>query len=529
MHPAARFALQAGAQLARSRTARTLLLAALIVWLAVSLVMTLIPLVLAAGLLQLQPAGSNGGCGPITIGGGGSVAGVTSQQARTAETIWAVTRAVGLSEQAAVIAIATAIQESSLGADPTMTRPNSDGDAGVFQQRVLPGWYGTLDQVLDVGYATRTFLLGHTVTGDQVAAARAAGVTPAGPVGYIIPGLVQIPGWQQLSLTQAAQAVQRSAFPDAYARHEQTALALVATFTTGTPTAALCAGSAGALMCPPSGLAAEQGLTSDAVRVVRCAHQHFPQITSIGGVGDRPSNVDDDHQTGRAVDVMIPTWDTPAGQLLGDQVADWAKTNAATLGVKYVIWQARIWSVARQTEGWRPCSARSCYAGPDPTLSHLDHVHISVYGNTAGTPTPAGGSAELVSPLAGAYVPTAGFGQCGSSWVACHTGQDLAAPVGTPIRAVLAGTVTTAGWAGAYGNLVVIDHGRGLTTWYAHQDHLTVTVGQRVTAGETVGSVGFTGNVKPVGPAGAHLHFEVRIDGSPVDPVPWLAARGVTL
>jgi murein DD-endopeptidase MepM/ murein hydrolase activator NlpD len=98
-----------------------------------------------------------------------------------------------------------------------------------------------------------------------------------------------------------------------------------------------------------------------------------------------------------------------------------------------------------------------------------------------------------------------------------HAGMDLAAPTGTPISAAAPGAVVTAGWLGGYGNAVVVDHGGGLSTLYAHQSALAVTVGQAVGAGDVVGRVGSTGNS-----TGPHLHFEVRVLGTPVDPANYL-------
>jgi murein DD-endopeptidase MepM/ murein hydrolase activator NlpD len=98
-----------------------------------------------------------------------------------------------------------------------------------------------------------------------------------------------------------------------------------------------------------------------------------------------------------------------------------------------------------------------------------------------------------------------------------HTGIDMTNPVGTPIYAAESGVVTSAGWNGGYGILVIVDHGGGVTTYYAHMSETTVTVGQRVGRGETLGYVGLTGNT-----TGPHLHFEVRVDGVPQDPYAWL-------
>lgn len=104
-----------------------------------------------------------------------------------------------------------------------------------------------------------------------------------------------------------------------------------------------------------------------------------------------------------------------------------------------------------------------------------------------------------------------------------HAGVDLAAPGGTPIWAVEAGNVFRAGWNGGYGNYTCIYHGvyqgKGFATCYAHQSQIMVFVGQQVQRGAVIGLVGTTG-----ASTGNHLHFEVRLDGNPVDPVPWLPA-----
>ncbi len=101
--------------------------------------------------------------------------------------------------------------------------------------------------------------------------------------------------------------------------------------------------------------------------------------------------------------------------------------------------------------------------------------------------------------------------------VRMHTGVDMAGSSGDPIHACRAGTVVLAGPNGGYGNTVVIDHGGGMATLYAHQSSIAVSVGQTVGAGQTIGYVGSTG-----ASTGPHLHFEVRLSGNPVDPAPYL-------
>ena len=105
----------------------------------------------------------------------------------------------------------------------------------------------------------------------------------------------------------------------------------------------------------------------------------------------------------------------------------------------------------------------------------------------------------------------------GMRWGRMHTGIDIGVPYGTPIRAAASGQVIYAGWMDGYGNLVFIDHGRGISTGYAHQSSIAVSNGQAVTQGQVVGYVGCTGHC-----FGPHLHFEVRVNGTPVDPLAYL-------
>jgi murein DD-endopeptidase MepM/ murein hydrolase activator NlpD len=98
-----------------------------------------------------------------------------------------------------------------------------------------------------------------------------------------------------------------------------------------------------------------------------------------------------------------------------------------------------------------------------------------------------------------------------------HEGIDIAVPTGTPVGAAAPGTVIYAGWLGGYGNLVVVDHGNGLSTAYAHNSQLLVGVGTVVGTGTTISLSGNTGNS-----SGPHVHFEVRVGGSAVDPLGYL-------
>jgi len=128
--------------------------------------------------------------------------------------------------------------------------------------------------------------------------------------------------------------------------------------------------------------------------------------------------------------------------------------------------------------------------------------------STDSTPSAAG----LIWPVSGPVVSPFGY-----RWGRLHAGIDIAVPYGTPIHAAAAGTVVLAGWESGYGNYTCIDHGGGMATCYAHQSSYAVSQGAAVSQGQLIGYVGCTGHC-----FGPHLHFEVRINGTPVDPLGYL-------
>jgi murein DD-endopeptidase MepM/ murein hydrolase activator NlpD len=121
-------------------------------------------------------------------------------------------------------------------------------------------------------------------------------------------------------------------------------------------------------------------------------------------------------------------------------------------------------------------------------------------------------------PVATAYSLSARFGDRSNLWGSGrHTGLDFDAPYGSKVRSTRLGVVSFAGWAGPYGNCVIVNHGNGLQTRYAHMSHISVHVGEFVWAGQQVGRLGGTGNV-----TGPHLHFEVISHSVVIDPAKWL-------
>ncbi len=156
---------------------------------------------------------------------------LTAEQRATATAIVEEGQKAGIPPRGWAIALMTAMQESTMGANPSTKKPNADVDVGVFQQRAKVGWYAdgnSLEEntaiLNDVHYAARTFYLGH-----DVAVRHGDG---AGSIGYHIPGLVNVEGWQSMDLGQAAQTVQVSDFPDYYAKHEATVASLLPTLQT---------------------------------------------------------------------------------------------------------------------------------------------------------------------------------------------------------------------------------------------------------------------------------------------------------
>ncbi|MBI3943297.1 MAG: peptidoglycan DD-metalloendopeptidase family protein [Chloroflexi bacterium] len=136
-------------------------------------------------------------------------------------------------------------------------------------------------------------------------------------------------------------------------------------------------------------------------------------------------------------------------------------------------------------------------------------VSRSGLGSIVGTPASATkGTGGFIWPTRG-YITT--------YFSAAHVGIDIAFPLGTPIYAADSGYVTFAGWSGGYGNLLKIDHGNGVETWYAHMNGFLVNVGQNVERGTQVGSIGLTGRT-----TGPHLHFEIHVNGVEQNPMGYL-------
>ena len=282
---------------------------------------------------------------------GGSTQALGAEQVHNARLIISIGKSMHVPPRGWVVAISAAMQESNL-----VNVDYGDRDSlGLLQQRPSQGW-GSPREVSTPAYAIRAFYGG-----------------PRSPTANT--GLLDIRGWQHMPVWSAAQSVQRSAFPFAYAEHEATASTLV---------------------------------------------QRFAQTTA------------------GCDDLAKGPWTLPV---------------------------------------------------------HTDY--------------------ELTSSFGPRVSPTEGVTEV-------HTGQDFAAPAGTPALAVSTGRVSFVGWDGGYGNLVRIRHAGGVESFYAHLSSTSVSVGQKVDVGDQIGQVGTTGNS-----TGPHLHLEVRVDDQPRDPMAWLRRNGL--
>ena len=310
----------------------------------------------ATGGLSQADEAEDRGASVTCVGASPQGVGLTQEQADNAAKIIAVAKRLKVPAKGQVVAIATALQESSL-----INLDHGDRDSlGLFQQRPSQGW-GSSAEIQDVTKSTEAFFGRAKHTSNH--------------------GLLDVKGWAQMPITVAAQTVQGSGYPEAYAKHEAKSVAIVE------------AAGSGRGLC---------------------------EQISVGGKGK---------------------------------------------------WQAPL-----PTEGL---------------------VRSSPFG-------------MRVHPITGA--------------TRMHEGTDFAAPEGMPLRSMSSGKVVHADVMGGYGNLVIVDHGGGITTRYAHMSRVDVKVGQKVKAGQRLGAVGNTGQS-----SGAHLHLEVRVREEAVDPLPWLKDKGLDL
>jgi murein DD-endopeptidase MepM/ murein hydrolase activator NlpD len=167
-------------------------------------------------------------------------------------------------------------------------------------------------------------------------------------------------------------------------------------------------------------------------------------------------------------------------------------------------------------DGTLPTDLAARAAADRAAADRASRTEVRTTGDTAKQAAPN----IWVLPLRSYYVSS----PFGWRWGRMHNGVDLAADYGTQYRAAAHGRVILANWYGGYGNCIVIDHGDGISTVYGHSSKLMVTAGQTVEPGDVIGLVGNTGHS-----FGPHLHFEVRKNNVPIEPVAWVKAKGVDI
>ena len=318
----------------RRRTGATLLAAAVLA------------VVVATGwavLHRVLPSTTPEGC---TARVGGHTVELATEQAENAALIAALSVRRGMPARAASIALATAYQESKL-----YNLETGDRDSlGLFQQRPSQGW-GTRAQVLNPYYSTNAFYN----------------------------ALDRVDGYPTMRITEAAQRVQRSGYPEAYAAHEADAKALASALTGNSPRAFSCVVAAD--VPPARDRLNAAGLTRRAALVRRDLGAAFGDL-SLGGFA--PGGVSTGHMKGsahyegRAVDVFVRPVNADQRQR-GWAIAQYLVAQADRLDIRTVIFDDRIWTAGpRSADGWRDYQAPQG-PGDRAVLEHRDHVHVDVF------------------------------------------------------------------------------------------------------------------------------------------------------
>jgi hypothetical protein len=308
--------------------------------------LAMLAVVAIAGVLVLREVGPFPDLRGCRVEVGDVEAELSTEQAENAAIIAAVGLRRGLPARAVSIALATAYQESKIH-----NLDHGDRDSlGLFQQRPSMGW-GSPEQLQDPYYATNAFY-------DE---------------------LEKVDGYQDMRITEAAQEVQRSGFPEAYEDHAEDARALASALTGYS--------GGGRFSCEvgdPGDLAAEEpgrnGLTPRADEVRRDVRRAFGPL-SLGGFA--PQGVNSGHQEGsahydgRAVDIFVRPVNE-ANNRRGWAIAQYLVAHAERLEVQHVIFDAKIWSASRSDEGWRDYDPGD-RPGNRAVLLHRDHVHVDVH------------------------------------------------------------------------------------------------------------------------------------------------------
>ncbi|MEU4693756.1 hypothetical protein [Actinoplanes sp. NPDC023714] len=328
----------------------------------IGIVVTVIAVVLGLPTVLLSSIGGSdsGACAEFSAPGvaPSEATGTTplwdADQVSIAQTIIAVGAAKKVSPRGWSIALAVAMQESGLRNLPHLGSRNDHDSIGVFQQRPSQGW-GTTEQLSQPTYQAERFY----------------------------EELLEVPGWDTLPLTQAAQAVQISAFPDAYAKWEAEATRLVDALSGAALPCSMLGTAEPAPRNPDGSWPQEQcDIRPDPTTGAGCITPRLLHLVGQANAAGFPKpscyRMDDhgEHPSGQACDWKMTSGTAATGmqRAHGDAMAAWAATNAARLGIRYIIWFYEIWT---DDEGWH--SYNNPFGGDDPCGWHTNHIHISVH------------------------------------------------------------------------------------------------------------------------------------------------------
>ncbi|MER6995161.1 M23 family metallopeptidase [Streptomyces sp. NPDC000410] len=266
---------------------------------------------------------------------------------------------------------------------------------------------------------------------------------------------------------------------------------------------------------------------------------NLPDAKSLPGVGSLISDSDEDEadaQSGNEAPLTTLSIDSSADSG-ADATADAGEALRARILQQAEQQQAKVDAEAKAAAEQAAAEQAAAEAKKQQTAAEAKAAEekrkAEAAAKAAAEEAARKAEAERLAKLAASYsLPTSSYtitstyGQAGSMWSSgYHTGLDLAAPTGTPAKAVHGGTIKSAGWSGSYGYRIVLELEDGTEVWYCHLSSMTVGAGQKVGTGETIGRVGATGNV-----TGPHLHLEVHTAGGDgIDPMAWLRGKGLTV
>lgn len=430
----------------------------------------------------------------------GPIAGYSGAQLVNAAYIMQAAKALNLTVRDQQIGVMTAMGESSLRVVDYGDTAGPDS-RGLFQQRANGAWGSYSDRMDPFISATNFFK-----------------------------AVVKVEGRESLAPTIVAHRTQGNADPYHYTKFWDAARQVVAALG-GVRSSSSASASAGTTTAAGS-TASRYDLGKVQPQTAALANTLGPKfgITTIGGY--RPNDPFPDHPSGLALDIMVY-----GDKAKGQRLADYVQRNADELGVEYLIWYRQIWNSGRAAEGWRAMPDRGSVSA-----NHQDHVHVLLRKDArpvAAGAAPAGCPADTTAPTGpvsatGWTAPASGPITTPYGWRihpikktrSFHYGIDVGAGCDAPVRAANAGVVVGVTHPAAYGSLVEVDHGGGVITSYGHMydSGVLVKVGDTVKAGQQIAKVGSAG-----WSTGCHLQFEVKVNGSTVDPLAYLRKSGVKL